>query len=614
MATRDGGRRRRTAAVAVAVLLAAACTGDGSAQDDAGLDGQGADAPGTSATPQPDPDDYCAGAGGGELVWVHEQAPPDLHVDGPANGLSITAWIQQGMLEGLYTVTTTTSFAPELLAEEIEVVDNGDDTVTLRHTLREGLRWSDGQPLTARDVQHTYELIVDDDQPIGPQQGYELIDPDSWSIDSDTEFSYTTTPFSGYRGLFPRILPAHVLVDAATANEALRSWRTAEGAPVPASGPLEFGSWEPGRRLTLTRNDDYHGAHPEHPEVTNRKIACVSGVRIDFVPDSTTQIRALRSGEADLIFAPPQPVFAEHLLVDDAVTTVAGPGATFEHWSLNLFDEHLAHADVREALAYAMDKAAVVEALYAPLFGDALPAAGLGNTYWMPHQSAYVDHAGEAGYGRGDVGAAQELLESAGYTLNGDGFFEHPERGQLTLRVGTTGGNELRERQLQILQEQLIEAGFDIRVDNVPGGAYFSERPFHPDAIECSMTQGSAGDCTIFDIAQFASAGGAWPGDQNVAYLAGSAANPHGYASDAFDAKAAECSETVEADAVGDCFNELDRLVTTRDGEDGLVILPLTQRPNVYAYATERFERAAVAVDAHEAGPIVNVVDFRPAA
>ena len=94
-----------------------------------------------------------------------------------------------------------------------------------------------------------------------------------------------------------------------------------------------------------------------------------------------------------------------------------------------------------------MDKTEVMAGLYTPLFGDTLPAEGLGNTYWLSNQSTYENHAGDAGYGAGDIESAAAALESAGYALNGSGIYEHPEDGVLTLRVGTTGGNRLREIQ-----------------------------------------------------------------------------------------------------------------------------------------------------------------------
>ena len=239
------------------------------------------------------------------------------------------------------------------------------------------------------------------------------------------------------------------------------------------------------------------------------------------------------------------------------------------------------------------------------------PAEGLGNTYWLSNQVRYDDHAGDAGYGAGDVDGAKANLEAAGYTLSGDGVYEHPERGRLTLRVGTTGGNRLREIQQQLLQAKFGEAGIEIVIDNVEGGAYFSERPFSEDAIACANSGGTEGNCDIWDIAQFAWVGGPWPGGNSAAFRTGSGNNAYGYANPEFDAKADECDGTVDDDARADCYNELDQYVTTLEIDpNGLVVLPITQKPSFYGY-TSQLARAGVAPDANGAGPLINVVDFQ---
>ena len=84
---------------------------------------------------------------------------------------------------------------------------------------------------------------------------------------------------------------------------------------------------------------------------------------------------------------------------------------------------------------------------------------------------------------------------------------------------------------------------------------------------------------------------------------------------DEFDAKADECDGTVDDAERAACYNELDRYVTTLelDPEQGLFMLPLTQKPSFYAYSNQRLSKGAVAPDADAAGPLVYVVDFVPA-
>jgi peptide/nickel transport system substrate-binding protein len=617
------------ALLAGTALIAAACGDD----DDGGGAGGGT---GTESTAESGASDTTGaaegtqpagdGAEGGTLVWAHEQEPPDLHLDDPNNNLSIASWMIQGMWEGLYGVSSETTFFPELLAGEPEITENDDGSVAANFTLRDGLTWSDGDDLTADDVKFTYDVIMergtedaDGDGEmdfiylIGDRTGYDTIT--SFEVTSPTEFTITWSAyFGGFPAIFERVMPSHVFTGgAAEVNAALPEWQSPAGGPLPSSGPLVFESWEKGVKMNFVRNDNYHGS--VSPDVTNTGIAHVDGVEIRFVADTDAQINALKAGEAQMIFTQPQTAFGEELTTDESFTIASLAGPVFEHWGLNLNNVHLAKVEVREALALAIDKGLVMEALYTPIFGDLLPANGLGNTYWMSNQPTYEDHQGDAGYGTGDIEAARAKLEEAGYVDEG-GVYTHPTDGPLTLRVGTTGGNRLREVQQQLLQEQLSEAGFDIQINNVEGGDYFSAQPFNEESLACANSGGAEGNCGLWEIAQFAWVGGPWPGSQSAAYRTGSGNNAYGYANEEFDAKADECDATVDEAESAACYNELDKYTTTLelDPEGGLFMIPLTQKPSFYAYSNTALSGAAVSPDADDAGPLVNVVDYQFAA
>ncbi len=613
------------AVAAASALIFAACGSDDDTSAPEGTDAtETGDSTDTTEGSETDTTDAMVeGADGGTLTWAHEQEPPDLHLDDPENNLSITSWIRSALIEGLHGISGTTEYYPELLDGEATITENEDGSVTGDFTLREGLVWSDGDDLTADDVKWTYDAIMASDGTdeegnpayiylLGDRTGLDSIT--DFTVSSPTEFSITWESFyAGWQGVLNEVYPMHQFSEdpaaaAAELNDALREWNVG-GEVIVSSGPMVFDSWEKGVQMNLVRNDSYNGSNS--PDAKNDGVAFVDGVQINFVTDTDAQINALKAGEAQIVMTQPQLAFEE--LASDATFTVSSEaGPVYEHWGLNLNNTHLAKAEVREAIAYAMDKGEVMEGLYTPLFGDSLPAEGLGNTYWMSNQSAYVDHAGEAGYGAGDVESAAAALESAGYALNADGIYEHPEDGVLTLRVGTTGGNRLREIQQELIQAQLKDAGIDIVIDNVEGGAYFSEVPFSEGSIECSTSGGTSGNCDIWDITQFAWVGGPWPGGNTAAFRKGGENNPYGFANDEFEALADECDATVDADERAACYNEADLFVTTleKDPVNGLFMLPLTQKPSFYGY-TSALAQAGVAPDAQGAGPLTNVADFQ---
>jgi peptide/nickel transport system substrate-binding protein len=258
-----------------------------------------------------------------------------------------------------------------------------------------------------------------------------------------------------------------------------------------------------------------------------------------------------------------------------------------------------------------MDKSEVMAGLYTPLFGDSLPAEGLGNVFWMSNQAAYENHSGAAGYGVGDIDSAKAALESAGYVMGSDGIYEHPEDGRLTLRVGTTGGNRLREIQQELLQAKFAEAGIEIVIENVQGAAYFGI-PFGEDHLACAMSGGTEGNCDTWEITQFAWVGGPWPGGMGEILRSGGPNNTYGFMNDEFDALVDTCNGTVDDAERAACYNTMDKYATTleMDPENGLFMLPLTQKPSFYGYTSDLVS-AGVAPDAQGCGPLTNVVDFQ---
>ncbi len=623
---------RLLASVAAVAMIATACS-DGGDDPDAGEttaeetpDEGGDESPSesegdASASGKQSRDEYCENIGG-TLVWTHEQEPENMHLDDPNNNKSITSWIRASLWEGLYGIAADITFQPELLAAPMEVTENDDGTFTYSGELREGLMWSDGTPLTTEHVEGTFNIIMegydyeaaaDDDEEtapggtylIGSRDGYD--DITEFTVESDTEFSWTADTFyAGYQALFGEIFPTHVVPDAETANEVFQTFEQEDGTPLPSSGSMLWNTYNQGQNLLLDTNPDYHGS--TMPDATNGGAACIDGVEIVFAADTDAQVNALRAGEADIISAQPQTAFLELAQSPDfEVASSAGP--IYEHWSFNLKNEHLADPAVREAIAYGIDKSEIVNTLYAPLFGDLLPPEGLGQTYWMTNQPPYEDFQVE--YAGPQADQAKTVLEEAGYDCSGE-VCTHPERGDLSLRVGTTGGNRLREDQQQLIQAQLANAGIEIVIDNVQGSAYFSEKPFSEGSIACYSGAEEGADCDIWDIAQFAWVGGPWPGSGHCVYQTQCGNNLHSFADAEFDEKVTECDQIVDADERADCYNVLAEWVVTLNFNetDGLVVVPLTQKPNFYAFSTVRLLSGAVSPDMQNTGPIVNAVDY----
>lgn len=556
------------------------------------------------------------------LVWAHDVEPPDLHLDDPVNGLPITSWIREGLLESLFGVDVNLGFYPELLADDPTVTANEDKSVVIEYRLRDGLSWSDGTPLTSADVAYTHSIMVEGctTEPDGSlldgidegcvyamadRRGLDLVT--DFEVLSDTRFAVTMAAFyPDWRSLYRHVYAAHAYgADAAEVNSNVRTMQS-RSTPLPTSGPLVFAEWRRGVSMTLVRNDNYHGS--VSPDVSNTGLPSVDQVRIQFLPSPQALVDVVSAGSAHLVMTSPKAEFEPLVGTEDFIGS-ATPGTLYEHWGFNVLNPHLAKPEVRQAIAYAIDKEAVSQTVFGPMFGPLAAELPLGNAYWLPNQASYVDN--QAAYAGARLPEAAAALEAVGYTRASDGVYRHPVDGRLTLRVGTTGGNELREREQQVLVEQLAEAGIEVAVDNVSGGLYFREQPFAPEALAAAASQGAEGDPTIWDITQFARAGGAWPGGQSGAFRSAVSSNPYGFSNPEFDTLASECDATVDDADRADCYNELDRFVTTVErGTDGLFIIPLAQRPSFSGYVPSRLAAVGAAPDTVAGGPLVNLGDY----
>jgi peptide/nickel transport system substrate-binding protein len=584
---------------AAAILFAAGCTST----------------PTDEATTDAPPVADCPQSSERMVVLVHDRRPEDLHPF--REGDVIRQWIGQGIFEGLWGIDANHEFIPELLAEEPELEQHSDDSVTVRFRLRNGLTWSDGTPLTPEHVADTWRLIMERQGgergdfvlDFGARTGYELIHPDSWKVDGQSGSFLLTEPFGGFRNLFTIVLPTHVLESAAAANLALASGRVGID-PLPASGPLQLLSFGRSGPLDLGRNEQYHGS--VLPGVGNPGAACISGARVAFRNPDAPEAMAedLTDGPADLLVAQPRRALAELLVARTDLTISSVPSLAVEHWGFNLHNPHLADPLVREAIASAIDKQAVVDGVWRPVHGET--AAGpLGNFFHVPSQAAYEDHQPNVGAGQGAT--ARGLLEQAGYSIVDDGW-EHPDRGRLVLEVGTTP-DRIRQAQFSILQTALAEAGIEVTLTEEDG--WLDDVLFSEPSLACSEAgpgvdvdvdgdgEAVTAACGLWDIAQFTwTFPSPWPGGQAAQFTSRSPRNPYGVADEDVDRLAAACLDEMDLAGTADCFNRLDRLVLGADADLGVVIVPLTQRATFVAHRNDRIATLPAFSDAPGAGPL----------
>jgi peptide/nickel transport system substrate-binding protein len=313
------------------------------------------------------------------------------------------------------------------------------DPQTYVFHLHDGFQFSSGEPVTANDVKATYEAIRDPRAHSAKQQELEPIE----SVDVLDRLTvrfrlrYPFAPFLSETGL--GILPASQI--AASPTKPLAQ-------PV-GSGPFRLVEFLPDDRLVLARNPNYPLGAPR-----------LAGVVFTEVPDAVSRLLELKRGTLDLVQNGIDPDSLAWLRKQPNIRIATGPSTTFQYLGMNLREPPLSDLRVRQAIAHAIDRNAIVDTI---LKGLATPATGLlPPTHW-----AYSADVTTYAY---NPKRAKELLDEAGYTdPDGDG---PAPRFRLSYKTTVV---ELRRRIAEVLQGQLAQVGIALDVRSYEWATFYND-------------------------------------------------------------------------------------------------------------------------------------------
>jgi len=306
------------------------------------------------------------------------------------------------------------------LAESLE----HPDALTYVATLRPGVRFHDGHPLTAEDVVFTFGQFLDPSF-VSPRKGGYRELASVVARDARTVVFTLKQPFAS----FPINLMMPIVEKGAGPD--LRDH------PV-GTGPYRFVRYDVDDRLELVANQEYWAGAPKN-----------SGLILKIVPDDVMRGLELEKGTMDIVINDLAPDIVYQMRGDPALQIVEGPGVDYQYIGLNLQDARLGDVRVRQALACAIDRDAIVEYLRR---GLAVPADGmLSPLSWAAAKDLpSYPH---------DPQRAKALLDAAGYPdPDGDG---PATRFALTLKVSNSEFNRL---QSSVIQQNLRDVGIELDV------------------------------------------------------------------------------------------------------------------------------------------------------
>ena len=317
------------------------------------------------------------------------------------------------------------------LAESWELTDS-----TVTFTLRDDVRWHDGEPVTAEDVSFTFELAKTPAaaSPLASAYLGEVASADVLGPHR-IRFRFVRPHAEPLQDFYWPPVPRHVLEGVPPAELAEHPF----GRDPVGSGPYRLESWRAGDALTFRRVSDYPeglGGVPEIERVVYR-----------IVPERTTRLRELLNGTVH-VDGPLAPADADRVEASERVELQAFPWRMFTYVGWNLRDPRLEDRRVRRALTMALDRR---ELLRAALYGYGEVAAGP-IPPWHPLAPDLEPLAH-----RPD--SARALLAAAGWRdADGDGVRERDGR-ELRFELLTGQANPVHADLVQMIQAQLGRVG-----------------------------------------------------------------------------------------------------------------------------------------------------------
>jgi peptide/nickel transport system substrate-binding protein len=363
----------------------------------------------------------------------------------------------------------------EVIPDMTDGWEVSDDGLTYTFKVHEGIFWTDGTQVTAKDFAFTYQALMSGNLDTPRLSNVEYVKEINVIDEMTVEFVFSEVNCAALFDMGLGWLPAHMY--AADFSDIMTNTLNTE--PTVTNGPMILQEWVKDDHITLVRNPNYWRGAPH-----------LEGYVYKVVPNATVGVQQLKTGEVDIYDAVDPKYLVEmelepHLNIfkyfDDGYTFIGfqmgdpnNPQPLInEDGSLN--EDHGIHpilgdVRVRYAITYSVDRNIIISKVIfgqgAPMNANVLPAIT-----W-----AFNDQLQPREY---DLDKAAALLEEAGWTdQDGDGVREchgclYAEEGApLKLKLITNAGNETRESVGLIVQDQLGQIGFDIEFEPMEWNAY----------------------------------------------------------------------------------------------------------------------------------------------
>ena len=409
-----------------------------------------------------------AGSSGGRVVVSLRAEPKTLNpvvaTDAPSQEVIGT------MQADLVHINRATHLTEPALAKSWKVSSDGLD-YTL--TLRQGLRFSDGEPLDAEDVLFTLRVYLDEGVH-APQRDLLIVGgkPITVSkINSQTLVFHFAKPYGVGERVFDglAILPRHLLEKTYQEGKLGQIGSLSTPANQWAGlGPFRLKEYVAGQRLILERNPYYWKT-----DTQGHRLPYLNELVFLFVPSADAQVLRFQSGETDMISRLGAENFSVLARQQRGYTMAdAGPGLEYNFLFFNLNDlgdktapetarkqKWFRDVQFRQAVSAAVDREAIVRLVYqgrgAALWGPVTP----GNRRWI---NAAIPHPARS------LDKARQLLRDAGFRwtneAQGEPALVDAEGKPVEFSILTSSSNADRTKMATLIQDDLKQLGMRVQV------------------------------------------------------------------------------------------------------------------------------------------------------
>jgi peptide/nickel transport system substrate-binding protein len=346
--------------------------------------------------------------------------------------------LRELVFDGLVEMQPDYTVAPSL-AESWE----NPDELTWVFKLREGVKFHNGDELTAADVKYTFDTILDEEfaSPsrafFTPITAVEVLDDYTVQFTLDQPYG----PFLSYltMGIVPQAL-AEADPEAFANN------------PV-GTGPFMLSEWRRGDSITLVANEDYWDGAP-----------LLDGIELSVVPDNSARVVALEAGDLDLVQSPLSPQDVKRMETTEGFVVNRTPAAGYTYVNLNCADPVLQDVTVRRALSHLVNREDITAAIY-----EGIGQVAKGPI--PPGMWAYTDDLPTYDY---DPEIAAQLLDEAGWTVGDDGM-RAKDGEPLQITVRTHSEDPDRRQVIEVLQAEFMNVGIQADTNVVEWPSYFTD-------------------------------------------------------------------------------------------------------------------------------------------